>query len=91
MTIDCDKHKKLTKRDTMVGNKRGSYWFGVIKWGIWHSIWELKADGHSLAQDGWTQEGGQETNLRCVWPRDYHTKWSKAEREGQMPCDITYI
>ena len=21
--------------------------------------------------------------------RDYHTKWSKSERERQMPCDIT--
>jgi len=23
-------------------------------------------------------------------PRDYHTKWSKSEREGQIPYDITY-
>ena len=23
-------------------------------------------------------------------PRDYHTKWSKSERERQMPYDITY-
>ena len=24
-------------------------------------------------------------------PRDYHTKWSKSERERQIPCDITYM
>ena len=24
-------------------------------------------------------------------PRDYHTKWSKSERERQIPYDITYI
>ena len=24
-------------------------------------------------------------------PRDYHTKWSKSERERQMPYDITYM
>ena len=24
-------------------------------------------------------------------PRDYHTKWSKSERERQIPSDITYI
>ena len=24
-------------------------------------------------------------------PRDYHTKWSKAERERQIPYDITYM
>ena len=24
-------------------------------------------------------------------PRDYHTKWSKSAREGQIPCDITYM
>ena len=23
--------------------------------------------------------------------RDYHTKWSKSERERQTPYDITYI
>ena len=23
--------------------------------------------------------------------RDYHTKWSKSEREGQIPYDITYM
>ena len=23
-------------------------------------------------------------------PRDYHTKWSKSERERQIPYDITY-
>ena len=23
-------------------------------------------------------------------PRDYHTKWSKSERERQIPHDITY-
>ena len=23
--------------------------------------------------------------------RDYHTKWSKSERERQIPCDITYM
>ena len=23
-------------------------------------------------------------------PRDYHTKWNKSKREGQMPYDITY-
>ena len=23
-------------------------------------------------------------------PRDYHTKWSKSERETQIPYDITY-
>ena len=23
--------------------------------------------------------------------RDYHTKWSKSERERQIPYDITYI
>ena len=23
--------------------------------------------------------------------RDYHTKWSMSEREGQIPYDITYI
>ena len=22
--------------------------------------------------------------------RDYHSKWSKSERERQIPCDITY-
>ena len=22
---------------------------------------------------------------------DYHTKWSKSERERQIPCDITYM
>ena len=24
-------------------------------------------------------------------PRDYHTKWSKGDRERQIPCDITYM
>ena len=24
-------------------------------------------------------------------PGDYHTKWSKSEREGQTPYDITYM
>ena len=24
-------------------------------------------------------------------PRDYHTKWSKPERERQIPYDITYM
>ena len=24
-------------------------------------------------------------------PRDYHTKWSKSERERQTPYDITYM
>ena len=24
-------------------------------------------------------------------PRDYHTKWSKADRERQIPYDITYM
>ena len=24
-------------------------------------------------------------------PREYHTKWSKSERERQILCDITYI
>ena len=24
-------------------------------------------------------------------PRDYHTKWSKSERERQIPCDIIYM
>ena len=24
-------------------------------------------------------------------PRDYHTKWSKSERERQIPYDITYM
>ena len=24
-------------------------------------------------------------------PRDYHTKWSKSDRERQIPYDITYI
>ena len=24
-------------------------------------------------------------------PRDYHTKWSKSERERQMPYAITYM
>ena len=24
-------------------------------------------------------------------PRDYHTKWSKSDRERQIPHDITYI
>ena len=24
-------------------------------------------------------------------PRDYHTKWSKSERERQMPYDIIYM
>ena len=23
--------------------------------------------------------------------RDYHTMWSKSERERQMPCDIAYM
>ena len=24
-------------------------------------------------------------------PRDYHTKWSKSERERQIPYNITYM
>ena len=24
-------------------------------------------------------------------PRNYHTKWSKLEREKQIPCDIIYM
>ena len=24
-------------------------------------------------------------------PRDYHTKWSKSEREREIPYDITYM
>ena len=24
-------------------------------------------------------------------PGDYHTKWSKLERERQIPCDVTYM
>ena len=24
-------------------------------------------------------------------PRDHHTKWSKSERESQIPYDITYM
>ena len=24
-------------------------------------------------------------------PRDYHTKWSKSDREKQIPFDITYM
>ena len=24
-------------------------------------------------------------------PRDYHPKWTKSERETEMPYDITYI
>ena len=24
-------------------------------------------------------------------PRDYHTKWRKSEREGQIPYKITYM
>ena len=24
-------------------------------------------------------------------PRDYHTKWSKSERERQIPNDVTYM
>ena len=24
-------------------------------------------------------------------PKDYHTKWSKSERERQIPDDITYM
>ena len=24
-------------------------------------------------------------------PRDYHTQWSKSERERQIPYDITYM
>ena len=24
-------------------------------------------------------------------PRDYHTKWSKSDREGQISQDITYM
>ena len=24
-------------------------------------------------------------------PRDYHTNWSKSERERQIPYDITYM
>ena len=24
-------------------------------------------------------------------PRDYHTKWSKSERERKIPYDITYM
>ena len=24
-------------------------------------------------------------------PRDYHTKWSKPDRKGQMSYDITYM
>ena len=23
--------------------------------------------------------------------RDYHTKWGRSEREGQIPYDITYM
>ena len=26
-----------------------------------------------------------------VATRDYHTKWSKSERERQIPYDITYM
>ena len=26
-----------------------------------------------------------------VGPRDYHSKWSKSDRERQMPYDITYM
>ena len=26
-----------------------------------------------------------------VEPRDHHTKWSKSERERQIPYDITYM
>ena len=24
-------------------------------------------------------------------PRDYHTKWTKSEKEGQIPYDIIYL
>ena len=24
-------------------------------------------------------------------PRDYHTKWSKSDRERQIPYDVTYM
>ena len=24
-------------------------------------------------------------------PRDYHTKWSKSDRETQISCDITHM
>ena len=24
-------------------------------------------------------------------PRDYHTEWSKSDRERQISCDITYM
>ena len=35
----------------------------------------------------------EQNNAICshmVATRDYHTKWSKSEREGQRPYDITY-
>ena len=36
----------------------------------------------------------QENNAICSnmdTTRDYHTKWSKSERERQIPYDITYM
>ena len=35
----------------------------------------------------------EQNNAICRYvdgPRDYHTKWSKSERERQIPYDISY-
>ena len=37
------------------------------------------------------KEWNNSTCSNMVGPRDHHTKWSKSERERQIPHDITYM
>ena len=42
----------------------------------------------------WKKKKKEWNNIICSnldGPRDYNTKWSKSERERQMPYDFTYI
>ena len=48
-----------------------------------HSVWQ------SLDPSTSQQNNAICSNMDAT--RDYHTKWSKSERERQIPYDVTYM
>ena len=58
------------------------------------AIWVVSSAYLRLLQWNITQSLKKGNNAICSnidWPRDDHTKWSKSERERQIPYDISYM
>ena len=71
-----------------------------VHWNIIYSSQDMEAI--YVPMDRWmdkeewntTQHKKERNNAICSnmdGPRDYHTKWSKSDRERQIPYDITYM